>query len=135
MIRRPPRSTLFPYTTLFRSLLFAGTERAVYVSFDDGGHWQSLRLNMPATSVRDIIIKNDDLVAATHGRGFWILDDITPLRQLDSKATTSEALLFQPQAAIRVRWDMNTDTPLPPDFPAGENPPDGAVLDYYLQSA
>jgi len=92
-------------------------------------------LNMPATSVRDIIIKNDDLVAATHGRGFWILDDITPLRQLDSKATTSEALLFQPQAAIRVRWNMNTDTPLPPDFPAGENPPDGAVLDYYLQSA
>jgi photosystem II stability/assembly factor-like uncharacterized protein len=118
-----------------KGLLFAGTERAVYVSFDEGGHWQSLRLNMPATSVRDIIIKNDDLVAATHGRGFWILDDITPLRQLDSKATTSEAVLFQPQAAIRVRWDTNTDTPLPPDFPAGENPPDGAVLDYYLQSA
>jgi photosystem II stability/assembly factor-like uncharacterized protein len=118
-----------------RGLLFAGTERAVYVSFDDGEHWQSLRLNMAPSSVRDVIIKDDDLVAATHGRGFWILDDITPLRQLDQKATSTEAFLFKPQSAIRVRWDMNPDTPLPPDFPAGENPPDGAVIDYYLQSA
>ncbi len=118
-----------------RGMLFASTERAVYVSFDDGDHWQSLRLNMPASSVRDIIIKGDDLVAATHGRGFWILDDITPLRQFDAKVSLADAFLFKPQTAIRVRWDMNTDTPLPPDFPAGENPPDGAVMDYYLQSA
>jgi photosystem II stability/assembly factor-like uncharacterized protein len=115
-----------------RGLLFAGTERAVYVSFDDGDHWQSLRLNMPATSVRDLIVKNDDIVVATHGRGFWILDDITPLRQLDSKPTDAPALLFRPQTAVRVRWNTNPDTPLPPDVPAGENPPDGAVIDYYL---
>jgi photosystem II stability/assembly factor-like uncharacterized protein len=118
-----------------RGMLFAATERAVYVSFDDGDHWQSLRLNMAASSVRDVIIKDDDLVAATHGRGFWILDNITPLRQLDQKVTSADAFLFKPQTAIRVRWNMNTDTPLPPDFPAGENPPDGAVIDYYLQSA
>ena len=117
-----------------KGLLFAGTEHAVYVSFDDGDHWQTLRRNMPASSVRDVIIKNDDLVAATHGRGFWILDDITPLRQLDSKVTSSPAYLFKPELSYRVRWDLNTDTPLPPDFPAGENPPDGAVIDYYLQS-
>jgi len=118
-----------------RGMLFASTERAVYVSFDDGDHWQSLRLNMAASSVRDVIIKDDDLVAATHGRGFWILDNITPLRQFDQKVTAADAFLFKPQTAIRVRWNMNTDTPLPPDFPAGENPPDGAVIDYYLQSA
>ena len=118
-----------------RGMLFAATERAVYVSFDDGDHWQSLRLNMAASSVRDVIIKGDDLVAATHGRGFWILDDITPLRQLNQKVTSADAFLLKPQTAIRVRWNMNTDTPLPPDFPAGENPPDGAVIDYYLQSA
>jgi hypothetical protein len=118
-----------------RGMLFAATERAVYVSFDDGDHWQSLRLNMAASSVRDVIIKDDDLVAATHGRGFWILDNITPLRQLDQKVTSTDAFLFKPETAIRVRWNMNTDTPLPPDFPAGQNPPDGAVIDYYLQSA
>ena len=117
-----------------RSMLFAATERAVYVSFDDGDHWQSLRLNMAPSSVRDVIIKDDDLVAATHGRGFWILDNITPLRQLDQKVTSAHAFLFKPQTAVRVRWDMNTDTPLPPDFPAGPNPPDGAMIDYYLQS-
>jgi photosystem II stability/assembly factor-like uncharacterized protein len=115
-----------------KGLLFAGTERAVYVSFDDGDHWQSLRLNMAASSVRDLIIKGDDLCVATHGRGFWILDDITPLRQLDAKVTSSGAFLFRPQSAIRVRWNMNTDTPLPPDEPGSENPPDGAVIDYYL---
>ena len=117
-----------------RGLLFAATERAVYVSFDDGDHWQSLRLNMPATSVRDVIIKNDDLAVGTHGRGFWILDDITPLRQIDQKTLAADAVLFKPQTAVRVRWDMNTDTPLPPDFPAGENPPDGAVINYYLHA-
>ena len=115
-----------------KGLLFAGTERAVYVSFDDGDHWQSLRLNMPATSVRDLIIKDDDVVVATHGRGFWILDDITTLRQFDEKLEKSPAFLFRPQTVLRVRWNTNTDTPLPPDIPAGENPPDGAVIDYYL---
>jgi photosystem II stability/assembly factor-like uncharacterized protein len=115
-----------------KGLLFAGTERAVYVSLDDGDHWQPLRLNMPATSVRDLIVKGDDLVAATHGRGFWILDDITPLRQLDAKLSSSQAFLFRPQTALRVRWNTNPDTPLPPDVPAGENPPDGAVIDYYV---
>jgi photosystem II stability/assembly factor-like uncharacterized protein len=115
-----------------KGLLFAGTEREVYVSFDDGDHWQSLRLNMPATSIRDLRIKGDDLIAGTHGRGFWILDDITPLRQLDSAIATSAAYLFRPQEATRVRWDVNTDTPLPPDVPSAQNPPDGAIIDYYL---
>ncbi|MBZ5646506.1 MAG: glycoside hydrolase [Acidobacteriia bacterium] len=116
-----------------KGLLFAGTERQVLVSFDDGDHWQSLRLNMPATSVRDLTIKDDDLIAATHGRGFWILDNITPLRQLDIAIQTA-AFLFKPQVATRVRWSMASDTPLPPDFPAGENPPDGAIFDYVLNS-
>jgi len=115
-----------------KGLLFAGTEREVYVSFDDGDHWQSLRLNMPPGSVRDLIIKDDDLVAATHGRGFWILDDITALRQLGPAVANAAAFLFKPQTATRVRWDMNPDTPVPPDEPAGENPPDGAMVDYYL---
>lgn len=118
-----------------KGLLFAGTERAVYVSFDDGEHWQSLRLNMPATSVRDLIIKGDDLCAGTHGRGFWILDDITPLRQLDAKTAKSPAFLFRPQTAVRVRWNTNSDTPIPPDEAAGENPPDGGAIDYYLGAA
>ena len=113
-----------------KGLLFAGTERAVYVSFDDGENWRSLRLNMPATSIRDLIVKDDDLAVATHGRGFWILDNITPLRQLpDGKHETA---LLKPQTALRVRWSLNPDTPLPPDEPAGENPPDGAMIDYYL---
>jgi photosystem II stability/assembly factor-like uncharacterized protein len=116
-------------------LLFAGTEREVYVSFDDGDHWQSLRLNMPASSIRDLIVKDDDLVAATHGRGFWILDDITPLRQLKPAVADASAFLFKPQTAVRVRWNMNTDTPLPPDEPAAQNPPDGAILDYYLAAS
>ena len=89
---------------------------------------------MPASSVRDIIIKDDDLAAGTHGRGFWILDNITPLRQIDSSFNTDASFLFKPQVAMRVRWDMNTDTPLPPDFPAGDNPPEGAMIDYYLPS-
>jgi len=113
-----------------KGLLFAGTEKAVYISFDDGANWNSLRLNLPASSVRDLIIKNDDLVVATHGRGFWILDNITPLRQLNTNC--SEDLLFKPQTALRVRANLNTDTPLPPDEPAGENPPDGAMIDYFL---
>ena len=113
-----------------KGLLFAGTERAVYVSWDDGDNWQPLRLNMPATSVRDLIIKDDDIAVATHGRGFWILDNITLLRQLVT--SNVETILFKPQTALRVRASLNTDTPIPPDEPAGENPPDGAMIDYYL---
>ncbi len=115
-----------------KGLLYAGTERGVYVSFDDGEHWQSLRLNMPATSIRDLIIKDDDLCVGTHGRGFWILDNITPIRQVQSSQSTATATLFRPQTAIRVRWNLNTDTPIPPDEAAGENPPDGAMIDYYI---
>jgi photosystem II stability/assembly factor-like uncharacterized protein len=117
-----------------KGLLFAGTERAVYISFDDGDHWQSLRLNMPATSIRDLLIKDNDLAVATHGRGFWILDDITPLRQLEDRVLAQNAYLFAPEPALRIHWDSNTDTPLPPDYPAGQNPPDGAIVDYYLKT-
>jgi len=118
-----------------KGLLFAGSETQVYVSFDDGDHWQSLRLNMAPSSVRDLIVKDDDVVAATHGRGFWILDDITPLRQMDPKTADAETLLFAPTTAWRVRWNTNTDTPLPPDEPTAPNPPEGAILNYYLKSA
>jgi photosystem II stability/assembly factor-like uncharacterized protein len=115
-----------------RGLLYAGTERAVFVSFDDGETWQSLRGNMPATSVRDLVIHGDDLVVGTHGRSFWILDDVTPLRQLTLEVARSDVFLFQPETAYRVRRSKYTDTPLPPEEPAGENPPDGAILDYLL---
>ena len=115
-----------------KGLLFAGSERAVYVSFDDGANWQSLRLNMPATSVRDLVIKDDDLVIGTHGRSFWILDDITPLRQLSNQVINQSTILYKPQNAYRVRWNMYPDTPIPQEEPAGQNPPDGAVINYYL---
>src|SRR5262249_55814587 len=118
-----------------KGLLFAGTERGVYVSFDDGDHWQSLRLNLPASSVRDLAVHGDDLVAGTHGRSFWILDDIPPLRQISTGVAASSAHLFRPQQAIRFRHTTGTDTPLPPEVPAGQNPPDGAIMNYYLQSA
>jgi photosystem II stability/assembly factor-like uncharacterized protein len=115
-----------------RGLLYAGTERAVYVSFDDGDRWQSLQLNLPATSMRDLTVHGDDLVVGTHGRSFWILDDVTPLRQLNSSALSNQAFLFNPQTAYRMQRDQNTDTPLPPEISAGQNPPDGAILDYLL---
>jgi photosystem II stability/assembly factor-like uncharacterized protein len=118
-----------------KGLLFAGTERAVFVSFNDGDDWRPLRLNMPATSIRDLVIHGDDVVVGTHGRSFWILDDITPLRQLDAKVAAAEAHLFRPQMAYRVRWNTNTDTPLPPDEPGGQNPPDGALIHYHLKAA
>ncbi|HEX7484940.1 MAG TPA: hypothetical protein VF332_02215 [Vicinamibacterales bacterium] len=117
-----------------RGLLFAGTEQAVYVSFDDGDHWQSLRLNMPASSIRDLVVKDDDLVVATHGRSFWILDDITPLRQVSKTIVGASVHLYEPREAWRVVWSKYTDTPLPPDEPAGQNPPDGAVINYWLKS-
>jgi photosystem II stability/assembly factor-like uncharacterized protein len=118
-----------------RGLLFAGTENAVWVSFDDGDHWQSLQLNLPHTSMRDLWIHEDDLIVATHGRSFWILDDITPLRQSADAVSHSDAYLFKPAPAYRVRRSTNTDTPLPPDEPAGQNPPDGAIIDYSLGRA
>ncbi|MEA2784269.1 MAG: hypothetical protein QOF71_373 [Candidatus Eremiobacteraeota bacterium] len=117
-----------------RGLLYAGTERGVWVSFDDGGSWSSLRLNLPATSVRDLVVHGDDLVIGTHGRGFWILDDVTPLRQVETLAAARPAL-FVPAPAWRVPRNTNTDTPLPPDEPFFANPPHGAVLDYVLPQA
>jgi photosystem II stability/assembly factor-like uncharacterized protein len=118
-----------------KGLLYAGTETGVHFSFDDGDHWQPLQLNLPTTSVRDLVVHGDDLVAATFGRALWILDDLTPLRQLDTAIAGSDAFLFHPQTALRARWDVNQDTPLPPDTPAGRNPPDGAIIDYYFKSA
>jgi len=115
-----------------KGLLFAGTENAVWVSFDDGDHWQSLQLNLPHTSMRDLWIHDDDLIVATHGRAFWILDDITPLREATSSLAATDAHLFTPAPAYRVHRDTYTDTPLPPDEPTGANPPDGAMIDYYL---
>jgi photosystem II stability/assembly factor-like uncharacterized protein len=123
-----------------KGLLYASTETQVWVSFDDGDHWQSLRLDMPAVSVRDIQIKDDsicmcsDLIAGTHGRGFYILDDVTPLRQAAEARSTSGAYLFKPQTALRIRLATNDPTPWPPELPAGENPPNGAIIDYYLSS-
>jgi len=117
-----------------KGLLFAATEKTVYASFDDGDHWQSLRLNLPITSIRDIVVHGDDLVIGTHGRSFWILDNITPLRQLTQQVSDSQAHLFAPQVTYRVRRNNNTDTPLPPEIPAGQNPPDGVMIDYCLKS-
>jgi photosystem II stability/assembly factor-like uncharacterized protein len=115
-----------------KGLLFAGTETSVWVSFDDGDHWQSVQLNLPHTSMRDLWIHDSDLIVATHGRSFWILDDITPLRQIDKDTEHTAVLLFKPAPAYRVRRSTYTDTPIPPDEPLGENPPAGAILDYFL---
>ncbi len=121
-----------------KGLLYASTDTQIWVSFDDGDQWHSLRLNMPAVSVRDIEVKDDascmcsDLVAGTHGRGFWILDNLTPLRQAAEAAAASNAYLFKPTTGIRIRFGTNDPTPWPPELPAGENPPPGAMVDYYL---
>ncbi len=116
-----------------RGLLYAGNETQVFVSFDDGDHWQSLRLNMPASSVRDLAVKDNDLIAATHGRGFLILDNVTPLRQIAAaNAARDQSRLYTPQIALRIRNNMNPPTPWPPDMATGENPPDGAIIDYVL---
>jgi photosystem II stability/assembly factor-like uncharacterized protein len=117
-----------------KGLLFAATERGVFVSFSDGDLWQPLQFNLPRTSVRDVVIHGDDLVIGTHGRGFWILDDITPLRQIRAASAAVAAILFKPEAAYRVRRNQNTDTPLPPEEPAGKNPPDGASVNYWLKA-
>jgi len=118
-----------------RGLLYAGTEFGIYVSLDDGDHWQSLQLNLPVTSIRDLVVHGDDLVVATHGRSFWILDDITPLRQAVDGAKMGAPLLYQPETTVRVDNDGFPGTPLPPEEPTADNPPDGAILDYYLPAA
>ena len=117
-------------------LLYCGTENTVYVSFDDGDHWQSLRLNLPTTSIRDLVVHNNDLVIGTYGRGFWILDDMAPLRQLGQGAAAriaaAPAYFFPPSPAVRVHINLNADTPFPPEVPHEVNPPAGAILYYYL---
>src|SRR5437764_11275434 len=118
-----------------RGLLYAGTETGVYVSFDDGDHWQSLQLNLPVASVRDLAVHGRDLIAATHGRSFWVLDDGTPLHQLDDSALRAPVYLFAPAPAVRLRRSVSNDTPLPPEEPHGTNPPAGAVIDYLLTAA
>ncbi len=115
-----------------RGLLYAGTEKAVWVSFDEGDHWQSLQMNLPHTSMRDLVVHGQDLVLATHGRGFWILDDISPLRQASATPPAGDAALLKPTAAIRVQRSTWSDTPIPPDEPTARNPPAGAVIDYWL---
>ena len=116
-----------------KELLYAGTETGAYVSFDGGDHWQPLQLNLPTTSVRDLKVHGNDLVAATYGRGLWILDDLSPLRQIKNETRSADYLL-KPAAAVRARWDNHPDTPLSADLPHGDNPPEGAIIYYYLKS-
>ena len=115
-----------------QGLLFAGTETSVYVSFDDGGHWQPLRLNLPTASYRDLKIHGHDLIAGTYGRAIWVLDDITPLEQMTAGLAQQPVHLFHPDTAVRVQANVNQDTPFPAEVPHARNPPEGAVIDYYL---
>lgn len=117
-----------------RGLLFAGTERGVFVSFDDGEAWQSLQLNLPAASMRDLAVHGDDLIVATHGRGFWILDNIVALRQINDDVANSDAFLFRPPLVINYTPGSEQGTPLPRDEALAENPPFGAPIDYYLKA-
>jgi len=117
-----------------RGLLFAGTERTVFVSFDDGDHWQSLQLNLPPASMRDLDVHGDDLIVATHGRGFWVLDNISALRQINADITSGNAHLFQPADAILMTPGSDNGTPMPRDEPLAENAPTGAMIDYYFKS-
>jgi len=114
-----------------RGLLYAGTETGVFVSFDDGAHWQRLQLNLPTSPIHDLVVKDDDLVVATHGRSFWVLDDLTPVRQVNTQSTQADVILYQPQTALRLHY--------PEDFdrrqPVGDNPPPGAIIDYYFKTA
>ena len=118
-----------------RGLLFAASETGVYLSFDDGDRWQPLQLNLPTCSVRDLVVHGDDLVIATHGRSFWILDDIAPLRQADANVASSAVWLYKPAAAIRTSHEGFLGTPLPLEIPKAANPPEGAIIDYYLAAA
>ena len=118
-----------------RGLLFTGTERNVFVSFDDGEQWQSLQLNLPPASMRDLAVHADDLIVATHGRGFWMIDNITALRQISGEVTKASAHLFQPPVAILLTQGSDNGTPMPRDEPLAENPPYGASIDYYLKTS
>jgi hypothetical protein len=118
-----------------RGLLYACTETGVFVSFDDGDQWHSLQLNMPTVSVRDLVIHDNDLVIATFGRSFWILDDFSPLREIDEHVIASDVFLYKPATAMRMNSEGFQGTPFPPEIPKAPNPPDGAVVDYYLKSA
>ena len=118
-----------------KGLLFAGSELGVYVSFDDGDAWQSLQLNLPPCSMRDLAIHGDDLIVATHGRGFWVLDDMTALRQISDQAAQSDAYLFRPADALRMNAGADYGSPMPRDEALAENPPVGAMIDYYLKAA
>jgi hypothetical protein len=117
-----------------KGLLFAGTELGLFVSFDDGDRWQPLQNNLPVSSIRDLVIHGEDLVVATHGRSFWILDDIAPLREWAQTIAAQDVHLFRSARAIRIRRSENRDTPLPLETPAGQNPPAGAIFDYFLKS-
>jgi photosystem II stability/assembly factor-like uncharacterized protein len=117
-----------------QGLLYAGTELGMYVSFNDGDDWQSLQLNLPVASVRDIAIHENDLVVATHGRAFWVLDDVSPLREVEPKLAAEPGYLFKPQGTLRIRPGSDQGTPFPPETPHGDNPPNGAILDYYLKA-
>ena len=121
--------------TVRKGLLYAALSNGVYVSFDDGDHWQSLQLNLPTSDARDLVIHDNDLVVATYGRALWILDDLSPLRQASSQIANADAALLRPATVTRIRWDNDQETPLPPEFPAAQNPPDGAIFYYTLKSA
>ncbi|PYL42511.1 MAG: glycosyl hydrolase [Verrucomicrobia bacterium] len=114
-----------------KGLLYTGTELGVFVSFDDGAHWQPLQLNLPVTPIHDLVVKDDDLVVATHGRSFWLLDDLTPLRQLNTQSAATDVILYQPQTALRLHYPEEFDK----RQPAGDNPPPGAIIDYYFKTA
>lgn len=118
-----------------KGLLYAGTETGAYVSFDDGGHWHSLQMNLPVASVRDLTIHGNDLIAATHGRAIWVLDDIATLRQINSESINEPVHLYKPAMAYRLRRDESHDTPFPPEIPHGSNPPAGAIIDYSFKTA
>jgi hypothetical protein len=114
-----------------RGLLYAGTELGVYISFDDGAHWQSLQMNLPTSPIRDLVVKDDDLVVATHGRSFWVLDDLTPLRQVNAQTAQADVTLYQPETTVRQHFPTDFDA----RQPVGKNPPPGAIIDYYFKSA
>jgi hypothetical protein len=114
-----------------KGLLYGGTELGVFVSFDDGAHWQPLQLNLPVTPIHDLVVKDDDLVVATHGRSFWVLDDLTPLRQVNAASARADVILYQPQTALRLHQPEEVDK----RQPVGDNPPPGAIIDYYFKSA
>ncbi|MGB4860233.1 MAG: hypothetical protein WBP11_13030 [Dokdonella sp.] len=125
-------SSVLRADTQTRGLLFAGTDQGVYTSFDDGEHWQPLQRNLPTAWARDLLVHDNDLIVATQGRAIWVLDDLSPLRQMTQATAQNGAFLFKPADAFRVRRSENRDTPLPPETPLGTNPPSGAIIDYIL---